>query len=196
MHDEEDGYRRRREEEAERYRDEDGRHRRHLDGVAVRVQARAAHVVRVEHTQEDGYVAADKDGERQHAEGEQVDPRPGGATERDVARFKRGASTHGVGQELYAHVLVRPEEVCVQGTDDDGNCSHCGDGVGSCAQSLRVVRQEHGDQPLYRDGHQQPRLVLGEAVQQERVCLTRERRYLARVILIIDNQPLPEQTRI
>ena len=49
--DEIDGDRRRRHKEAECDSDENGRHRCHLHEVAVRVQAAAAQVVRVEHAQ-------------------------------------------------------------------------------------------------------------------------------------------------
>ena len=152
-HDEVDGDGRRRHEEGERDRDEDRRHRRHLDGVAVRVQARATQVVRIEHAQQDGYVASDEHDEWQHAEGDEVDPRPHGAHEVGVL----GVEWHAVGDVLVgvldANVLVGPEEVGVKAADGDGADSQRRGGGRPSAEALGLVREEDGDQPLDGDNH-------------------------------------------
>ena len=132
--DQEDGDRSRGYEEAERYRDEDGRHRIHLDGVAVRVEVLTSQVVRIENSQQDRDVATYEQRKRQQAEHGEVDPRPDVAHESLVSCVYRRADSGVKGGEPHVHVLLRPEEMGVQASENDRSDDHGCDSIRSCAQ--------------------------------------------------------------
>ena len=176
LEDEVDGDGRRGEEEDDADGQQDDRHRRDLRLRRRRADVRAR---RARYLHDDRNVTDDEDGGGREREERQVDPRPLDLHERRIAAAS-GGRVDGFALAVVARPITeqaerdarRPEEMGVDGRDEDRRHQQTGHHQFAGEDQARLVRHEDGDETLRRHVDDDPRLVLHQGVREEGVRAT------------------------